>query len=469
MKGDWNCRCRNRISRTIGLSLLIFGLTCAILSEVGVAEEHSGPSQQELTNRLDAHLEPYVAGHDFSGVVLIGNENEILFRKAYGMANLELGVPNQANTKFEIASVTKTFTAAAIVMLKERGLLAYEDRLSKFLPDYPRGEKISVRHLLGHASGVPNPDYENPNYCHRKLTLDEVIETFKHKPLHFEPGTDDRYSNGGYVLLARIVERVSGQSYADFLRGQIFAPLGMGDTANFDRTMIVPNRACGYLPGPGQVGLENAPAENLSLSTGSGSLYSTADDLLRWARAVCSNRLFDRNALKYPYGWGRRNQYGHRYIEQSGISTGFMSHLIVILDQPVFIVWLSNTQSGLFGRVEKGLIAIATGGDPDKTVKFPNPTVVNPLLLKYCPGRFQGPNGLVLRVVESNGNLYAKFDDGPVRLYLTPVSESEFFLRSEFASIVATKDRMGQVTQLLFQPQRGQPFKLTRLPPDSTR
>src|SRR5262249_17858350 len=156
----------------------------------------------------------------------------------------------------------------------------------------------------------------------------------------------------------------------------VFGPLGMADTGYFDLAGVVPKRAGGYAPGPGPLGLENAPTQDPSTLLGSGCLCSTARDLQRWAQAVRSERLYKRTALKYPFGWGLRHQYGHHYVEQSGIVTGFTSHLVVVLDEPVDIVCLSNIQSGFFSRQEKDLIAIAFGGEPDKAAPAPEAATV---------------------------------------------------------------------------------------------
>jgi CubicO group peptidase (beta-lactamase class C family) len=221
-----------------------------------------GSRKEALEAKVDAYLAPYVTSRDFSGVVLIARGDKILFRKGYGMANYELGVPNTPDTKFRIASLTKSFTVAAIVMLQEKGRLRFEDRLDKFLPGFPRADRITLLHLLTHRSGVAEPDFGA--IFSRRVTPDELIATFKDKPPLSEPGKEEHYSNAGFALLARVVEKASGQPYGKFLRDHIFKPLGMDDTGYFDEAEIVPKRASGYAPGPGRLGLERAPAQNAS-------------------------------------------------------------------------------------------------------------------------------------------------------------------------------------------------------------
>jgi CubicO group peptidase (beta-lactamase class C family) len=418
--------------------------------------QRSGPSSEALQARVDAYFAPYVANREFSGVILVARGDEILVRKAYGMASYELSAPNTAETKFRIASITKSFTAAAIVMLKERGLLSFDDRLNKFLPDYPNGDKITVLRLLAHAAGIPNPDYSTIFY--KRLTLDELIDSFKHKPL-----TSGGYSSAGYVLLARIVEKASGQTYEDFLRRNIFEPLGMSNTGNFGQDAIVPGRACGYVAGPAPAGIENALAQSTSSLIGSGSLSSTVDDLLRWAKAVRSERLYKRSALKYPWGWGERNQFGHHYIEQSGLIPGFISKLIIYFDEPVCVICLGNIQSGLFNSLEKDLTAIAFGHEPEKRAANPTkPVTVASRLLQGCTGHYQGPF-FAFRVILEDDRLYLRFDDSLDRSYLLPTGDDELFMRSGFVRIRTTRGEKAQVKELTMTWPGSEPIKCTRL------
>jgi CubicO group peptidase (beta-lactamase class C family) len=452
--------------RTASTLLALLGVLSAQPPMADKTSPGRGPGPAGLEARLDTYLAPYLKRHDFSGAVLIARGDTVLLRKGYGMASYELGVPNTPETKFRIASLTKTFTAAAVVMLQERGRLRFEDHLDKFLPKFPKADRITVLHLLTHRSGVAEPD--GGAIFWRRLTPDELIDSFKNKPFLFEPGARDQYSNAGYILLARVIERVSGQHYGDFLHEQIFKPLGMADTGYFDRESIVPNRAAGYTPGPGPLGLENAPSPDPATELGCGCLCSTANDLYRWAQAVRSERLFKRTALKYPYGWGRRDQYGHRYIEQSGLIPGFMSHLIVFLDEPVTVVCLCNAQSGLFGRLEKDLTAIAFGDRPDPAPPAPRAAAVNMRRLRGCLGLYQGP-GFRFRVVEYDGHFFGKFDDGPGRSFLVPVADDEWFMRSFFARIRVTRDDHGRASRLdITWGGVVEPMKFTRMEPPGT-
>ncbi|NNE71447.1 MAG: beta-lactamase family protein, partial [Rhodothermales bacterium] len=185
------------------------------------------PDPATLTERVDALVQPYEAARDFSGTILIAREGEELLRRSYGMANYEEGVGHTDNTRYLVGSVTKQFTAAAILLLEEAGQLSLDDPLSRFVAGIPQGDSITIHQLFSHTSGVardPFPDYPDQVIAR---TLQEVVDAISLRPREFEPGARMSYSNGGYVLLAAVIEEVSGVSYSEFLRTSIFEPLGM--------------------------------------------------------------------------------------------------------------------------------------------------------------------------------------------------------------------------------------------------
>src|SRR3974390_1911726 len=235
-------------------------------------------------SKYDDYARAYVRNEDFSGSVLVARDGHVLFRKSYGMANYELSVPNSEKTKFHIASVSKTFTAAAVVVLAQQGKLKLSDPLSKWIPDYLNGEKITIEQMLTHRSGLPDY-YSLPEYPVKKgqaVTLPELIAWVKTKPLDFLPGSETRYSNTGYAFLAYIIEQVSGKAYEQFVAEELFKPAGMKDSGTFRGDVLILERAEGYQPWVGQEGLRNAPAYDKTILTGAASLYSTTDDLYAW-------------------------------------------------------------------------------------------------------------------------------------------------------------------------------------------
>src|SRR5213078_3147724 len=261
----------------------------------------SANPDRQLEAQVDAYLRPYLDLGGFNGSVLIAKGGRVLLSKGYGMANYELNVINTPQTKFHLGSVSKTFTAAAIMLLLEQGKLSVRDPLTRYIPDYPNGEKITIHHLLTNTSGIPNvnnfPEYATQSkFPH---TPADLIAMFKQKPLDFEPGTRGYIeSNSNYNLLAYIIEKISGQSYGDFLRQQIFDPLGLRDTNHDgDASVLIANKASGYVP-VGAMSVENAPYLDWSIKTGNGSIYSTVEDLLSWDRALYAEKILKKGWLQ---------------------------------------------------------------------------------------------------------------------------------------------------------------------------
>jgi CubicO group peptidase (beta-lactamase class C family) len=231
-------------------------------------------------------IQKYVAKYEFMGTVLLAKDDSIIHLKSYGFTNIDKKIPNATNTNYVLASVTKLFTRAAIIMLKDKGLLALEDPLSKYIPDYPSGDIITIKHLMEHKSGIV--DYRNEllllNDETHYVNIEEVIDGFKYRPLNFEPGTKRSYSNSGYVLLAYIIEKASGKKYNDFIENNIFNVLNMNNSyASWD---VEPeNRAVGYVKGDGGLFI---PCEKIHTSNiiGTGNLSSSAEDMFKWYKGI---------------------------------------------------------------------------------------------------------------------------------------------------------------------------------------
>ena len=245
------------------------------------------PDAGTLEQRVDRFVRPYVASNNFTGVILVRRARQLQLNKGYGMANYELGVVNQPWTRFHIASITKAFTAAAILMLEERGKLSLDDSVSHHLPGYPNGGRIRIKHLIEHTAGIPNlgsgPDWAREERLPH--TTEALVALFKDLPLEFEPGSETRYSNSNYNLLTLIIEKVSGQGYESFLRQNIWNPLGLRSTVDgTDMSRLIPNRATGVEP-EGVRDVRLPRFIDWSGRKGSGSLVSTA-----WTWTASSKR-----------------------------------------------------------------------------------------------------------------------------------------------------------------------------------
>jgi CubicO group peptidase (beta-lactamase class C family) len=402
---------------------------------------------------VDAYLAPVVKSRDFNGVVLVAKGEKILAQKAYGTADFELGAPLTVQSRFRIASVTKTFTAAAIAILAERGKLALDDPLSKYVPDYPGGDKITIRHLLGHQSGVANSD----SLPCSNATLDDLIRESAAKKPAFEPGTKSRYSNAGYALLARVVERVSGQPWDAFVRNEISKPLGLADTDADNEVRVTPRKVRGYVPGPGENGLLNARCQGAWAAIGSGSLLSTVGDLHRWARAVRDDTLFHRSKLDYPYGWGVRKYFDRAVIEQSGIMNGTSSYVAAYFDDDLYVVVLANVQSGMLTAIGKGLAALALGAEPPRLT--PSPPIVATASEERGRwiGTFTNPEVASPRISESDGGLVLRWCNSCDPVYLVGAGAGRLYNRLDSIALELNGD--GTITMKW---PEGEPKKFVR-------
>lgn len=388
-------------------------------------------AEDPLAKKIDSYLAPLVKSRELNAVVLIARGDRPLVQRAYGMADFELQKPLDVNARFRIASITKTFTAGAILMLIERGKIALDDPLAKFAPEFPNADKITIRQLLLHRSGVPNPKLASCSGA----TLEDVVADLAKQPLWFEPGKGSRYSNGGYAMLAQVIEQVSGKKWAEFLRDEIFKPLGLDATTRDLEEPLIPGRVSGYTPGPGALGLINVPCQNAGSAFGSGALLSTAGDLHRWGRAFAQEKLHQRTGLEWPYGWGDRKYHERHAIEQSGIVNGFASYLCVYPDDDLYVVLLSNLQTGALTDLGISLAGLALG----KEVPPPNPapatiTSTAEQRRKWL-GRYTNADIGTFELTEHNGGLFNRWGKSESGSYVFVTGEAAAYNRQESAAM----------------------------------
>lgn len=242
-------------------------------------------------HRIDAYLAQQTAQGTFRGSVLIGINGHVAFEKGYGLANEEWSAANTPATKFRIASLTKQFTGACILLLQERGQLSVHDPISKYVPDLPAvWQPITLHQLLTHTSGIPNYTEGPPSESalnHNSVTPRQTLDLVASKPLDFAPGTKLHYSNTGYTLLGMVIEKVSGIPYADFLQKNIFTPLGMANSGYDTAAKILPQRASGYMR-DGKGHITNSDFIDMNGPFAAGGIYSTVEDMYRWNDALTS-------------------------------------------------------------------------------------------------------------------------------------------------------------------------------------
>lgn len=431
--------------------IAVFALTC--LTFALSACVHRG-----LESEVDGYLQPLMEAGGFSGAVLLARGGQVLLCKGYGLANAELGVLNTPRTKFQIASISKSFTAAAVLLLEERGRLALNDPLTNYVPDFVAGGRITIHHLLAHTSGIPDvngfPDYDRQSRFPQ--TLETIVSWFKNRPLAFAPGERYQYSNSNYNLLAFIIEKVSGRSYGAFLKENIFDPLGMRDTGHpASATALLPERASGSVPA-GADGIENAPYLDWTIKTGNGSLYSTVEDLYRWDRALRTDAILSRASLEKAfseqapgvgYGWFIGRHLGRRVVYGNGRSPGFTSYLSRFLDEDACLVILSNNYAPVPHLIAKDLAAILFGEIYEHPIAL-KPARVPPEGLDHLSGRykfgvdFYRPGAEIF--VEREGDHLVLAWSATYRSPLMALSPTEFLDRSFWARISFDLDPNGK-------------------------
>jgi CubicO group peptidase (beta-lactamase class C family) len=307
--------------------------------------------------RVDALVEKERVRQQIPGLSLaILHEGEVVLARGYGLANLEHAVPVHRGTVFQSGSVGKQFTAAAIMLLVEDGKVKLDDSIRRYLPEaLPAWEKITVRHLLTHTAGTT--DYPASFDFRRDYTEAELLEQATALPLAFEPGSEWRYSNLGYVLLGILIGRVSGAFYGDLLQARIFEPLGMKTARIISEAEIIPHRSAGYRLVGGRWQHQQWVSPTLN-TTADGSLYLTLDDMIAWERALLKGTLLQPESLEqtwtpvqlrggkeYPYGFGWRVldlPNGRRRLQHGGSWQGFKSAIVRFVEEKVTIILFAN-------------------------------------------------------------------------------------------------------------------------------
>jgi len=340
---------------------MISALVVSFLSLSHGSTRWSGTARSDA-ERVEAVVLKHMTDPGAVGIsVAVARGDELVYSKAHGFADLEFSVKTDEETMFRIGSVTKQFTAAAILKLAERGKLSVDDPLTRFLPDYPtHGHELTLRHLLTHTGGIPNYTNLGPKWevnMARELPDEELVALWKDLPLDFAPGEKWNYSNSGYYLLGMVVAKVSGKSYADFVRETFFEPLGLARTRYDSNEEVLPNRAQGYAFGDGK--FWNDGLIGLSQPGAAGALISTARDLVRWQQALVSGKVvkpesYEEMTLPYLLVNGRETGYGmglqldqrasQRCVWHGGGINGFNSVLLYFPDSALHIAVISNSE-----------------------------------------------------------------------------------------------------------------------------
>ncbi|RIW13405.1 serine hydrolase [Algoriphagus lacus] len=428
------------------IALLVAHLTYGQVRQSSAAEvSEFGTSQaKSIEAELDAIFKKAYPSNSPGATVLVSKDDQIIYRKAFGMANLELNVPMKPDNVLKLASITKQFTSVAILILMEQGKLSLDDPLSKYISDFPRGSEITIHHLLNHTSGIK--DYTRIPELRDKTRLDispeDLISNFKDLPLEFNPNEKYDYNNSGYVLLGYIIEKISGLSYGDFINENIFKKIGMNNSSYADNYKIIPNKAVGY--GLFEGNFENAEYMSPSFPYAAGSLISTIDDMFLWNKAIQDNTLISEKSKQlaftnhklntgkpsnYGYGWFINEIAGLPTVEHTGGINGFTTSGIYVPDSKIYSIVLSNLDDGI-GAANHNLKAVSAllGKPIEKKVALK----ISEEELKKWEGAYQFED--VVRFISFEEGVLFSAREGGRPMKLEPLSNSEFSFENSFST-----------------------------------
>lgn len=426
-----------------GLVLLVSG--CASTAPATPVAAVAAAESAEVT-ATRAAIQTYVEKNQFSGTVLVARDGKPVFREGFGFANRELNVPVAPDSIFRIGSITKQFTAAAIMQLAEAGKLSVEDPISKYYANAPATwAKVTLRHLLSHRSGIG--DYTSlPNFFEKLAaedrTPEQIIAMTRDAPMEFEPGTKFAYNNSGYIVLGYVIEKVSGQSYADYVEQHIFKPLGLKDTGYEVSTTVLPRRVAGYGFADGK--WTNATYLSMSLPYAAGSLYSTVDDLLAWEKAFFGDKVVSaasRAAMttdqgeKYGFGLLIDDLGGHKNIWHNGGINGFATHMVNFQDDGLIVITLANLESARSTRLGTEIARIWLGLPAPPPPAALVPVTVAPAVLDRYVGVYELMPSFNITVTRVDGGLTAQAT-GQGAFPLVATSDTEFHYQDAGIRIV---------------------------------
>lgn len=313
---------------------------------------------QNIENKIDSLLvNVFKDKNGPGGEFLISKAGKPIYQKSFGKANLELDVNLTSENIFQIGSITKQFTAISILILEEKGKLNVIDPVSKYIPDYPLGDKITIHHLLTHTSGIKDFTKMKSlrDISQKEMTPKMMIDFFKNEPVDFAPGEKFDYNNSGYVLLGYIIELVSGEEYEEFIQKKIFDKAGMTNSYYASDRKVIPKRAYGYQKK--EYGYVNKTQISFSVPFSSGSLMSTVGDMLKWQNALNQNLVLNPKTLEkaftkyklnngqeftYGYGWHLFDANGTQLRKHGGSVFGFKSMSVYIPSEDIYVIGLSN-------------------------------------------------------------------------------------------------------------------------------
>lgn len=426
---------------------------------------------QNLQPKLDSIVTAYSDTYKFNGSVLIAKKGTVILQKGYGLRDAASGSRNTANTVFQIGSVTKQFTATIIQKLQEEKKLNVQDRISKYFPDYPHGDSITLEQLLTHTSGIYSYTSDR-NFMSTEVakpqSREKMMSLFKNKPLDFTPGTRWSYSNSAYMLLGYIIEDVTKKPYEQVVREYIFKPVQMTHSG-FDFTHLQsPDRATAYFV-LNDVDSVKSPIVDSTVAYSAGSIYSTTGDLYKWHNAlqnysILSKPLQERayTVVKnnYGYGWGIDSVEGKRKVGHSGGIHGFTSNFVRIPEEDIVIILLSNNASGALNEMTNKIIS-AFYNKPYTLPSAHKAVLLGDEKLKDYVGEYEINPQLQLKLSIKDGQLWAE-PTGQNATSVYAEKEDYFFAKSPDVQLQFKRNDKNEVTGFILH-QNGQTVDCKKL------
>jgi CubicO group peptidase (beta-lactamase class C family) len=401
---------------------------------------------QSLESKIDKILRTQFKTNETGVSALVAKDGNVIYRKAFGKADLELDVDMTSKNVFEVGSITKQFTSVAILMLLEEGKLSLDDEITKFIPTYPtNGKKITIHHLLTHTSGIKS--YTSMQRFGEVMTIDETplkfIDFFKNEPMDFDPGEKYLYNNSGYFILGYIVEKVSGISYPKFIQERIFDAIDMKSSYYGSHKKLIKNRASGYQKG---AEFSNAQYISLTLPYAAGSIMSNVDDMLKWQTAITNNvflkkatidkaftnyTLINGDEINYGYGWSINEINDVSTIEHGGAIPGYLSMGVFVPSKNIYVILFSNCgcQSPTNTALEIAALAIDKPRQGEE-----NTFNLSTEQLNTWVGTYEFDNKVLRYITLKEGQLYSKREGSPQSFKIYPTSPNTFSFKEGFIS-----------------------------------
>ena len=431
--------------------IFAFTLTAALINGQEKLDEALSASLDRL---IEARYQPNGPG----ATALVARKGVVIYKKSFGMADLELNVKMETEHVFRIGSLTKQFTAVAILQLVEAGKIKLDDDITRFIPDYPvAGKGITVENLLTHTSGIMDytamAGYEAGIAEH--ISPVDMIARFKNEPLRFAPGSRYSYSNSNYFLLGHIISQVSGKTYEKYLEDHIFVPAGMTHSFYAAENLIIPDRASGYSSDNGQT--VNAPYISMTQPYEAGSVLSTVGDMFKWHQALLSNKLISQGSLKkafsafkltngdyanYGYGWKTGGIYDMSSVWHGGAITGFGTMQVYLPQEDILVLVFSNCDCNPPKDLAQVMAATVTGRIREYT-----PVQISSKSLREYEGVFENAKGQLRINTVIDNQLLSRVGRGR-NVALKPFETDRFFV-DQMQGIDFTRNKKGKITSMV--------------------